>query len=222
MSGCPEEEPRPLRRDAERNRLRILDAARTLFTDRGLDVSHDEIADAAEVGVGTVYRRFPDRESLIDALFAEQVEQVVAAAREAALLDDPWVGLVTFLTQAMYEQSCNRGLKELTMGTSRASRLAAHARGLIAPVVDDLVVRAQRSGDLRADVGVNDIALVPLMVGAVMDSARDIDPQLWRRMLAIVLEGLRAREQDPLPGSMPTDTQYEEMMSCWRPPGRRP
>lgn len=211
---------RPLRRDAERNRQRIMDAARVLFSERGLEVSHDEIADAAEVGVGTVYRRFPDRESLVDALFAEQVEVIVAQARAAVAIDDPWLGLVTFLTEAMREHSCNRGLKELTMGTSRGTRLAAHASAQISPLVDQLVQRAQRSGQLRADVGVNDIGLVPVMVGAIMDSARHVEPLLWQRALAIVVEGLRAREQPELPGCSPTAEQHEKIMCSWRPPGR--
>ncbi len=215
-------DPRPLRRDAERNRQRILDAARRLFTERGLDVSHDEIADAAEVGVGTVYRRFPDRESLIDALFTEQVDEVVASARAAAQIADPWDALVSFFTEALTQQSCNRGLKELTMGTSRGSRLVAHAQQQIAPVVEELVLRAQRSGQLRADVGVQDIALVPLMVGAVMDGARDVAPDLWQRVLAMTLEGLKARpDLSPLPGDPPTAEQHEKIMTSWRPPGRR-
>lgn len=220
VSAEPCAEPRPLRRDAERNRQRILGAARVLFSERGLDVSHDEIADAAEVGVGTVYRRFPDRTSLIDALFAEQIDEVVATARAAALIDDPWDALVSFLTNVLALQACDRGFKDLLMRAGWSSRLTAQARQQIAPVVDELVVRAQRSGQLRPDVNVYDIALVPHMVGSIMDSARDVDPQLWRRTLAVVLEGLRAREQQDLPGAPPTNEQYEQLMSSGHPQGR--
>src|SRR3954468_13526994 len=86
---------RPLRRDAERNRQRILAAARTLFAEQGLGVSHDQLAEAADVAVGSVYRRFPDKESLIEALFAEEVDDVFAMADAALRIADPWEALVT-------------------------------------------------------------------------------------------------------------------------------
>ena len=84
---------RPLRADAERNRQRILDAAKTLFAERGVDVSVEEIAAAAGVGIGTFYRRFPDRESLVEAVFATKMEQVVQVARDALEIEDPWDGV---------------------------------------------------------------------------------------------------------------------------------
>src|ERR1700733_13464998 len=101
MSSAPSTESRPLRRDAERNRVRILEAARAVFSERGLSGSYDDIADAAGVGVGTVYRRFPDREELIDALFESRVKEVAEAARSAAENPDPWQGLVDYLTRSL-------------------------------------------------------------------------------------------------------------------------
>jgi AcrR family transcriptional regulator len=93
----PSEADRPLRRDAERNRLRILETAQQVFADRGLDVSLDEIAQHADVGVGTVYRRFPTKEALVDAVFEHRLEQLVAIGREALADTDAWRGLVAFL-----------------------------------------------------------------------------------------------------------------------------
>ena len=84
---------RPLRADAERNRQRILGAARTLFAERGVDVSVEEIAAAAGVGIGTFYRRFPDRETLVEAVFETKMEQVVQVARDALEIEDPWDGV---------------------------------------------------------------------------------------------------------------------------------
>src|SRR5438270_6695856 len=84
---------RPLRKDAERNRRRILDAAAELFAERGLGVTLNDIAHHADVGVGTVYRRFPDKDVLIDALFEERVEEMIALAEEALQDADPWRGL---------------------------------------------------------------------------------------------------------------------------------
>lgn len=100
----PAEHPeRPLRRDAERNRRRILDAARELFASEGLHVSLDDIAHHAEVGVGTVYRRFPDKDALIDALFDEEIEAIVALAERGLAENDPWTGLEQFVLGALRE-----------------------------------------------------------------------------------------------------------------------
>jgi AcrR family transcriptional regulator len=92
---------RPLRRDAERNRQRILAAAGELFAERGLSVTLDDIARHAGVGVGTVYRRFPDKNELIDALFEDRLKALCAAAEAALASDDPWDGLVLFLERGV-------------------------------------------------------------------------------------------------------------------------
>src|SRR6202046_32000 len=88
---------RPLRRDAERNRQRILAAAAQVFTERGLDATLDEVARAAGVGIGTIYRRFPDKESLVSELFRDRVDAFVTVAEEACAVRDPWQGLVGYL-----------------------------------------------------------------------------------------------------------------------------
>jgi AcrR family transcriptional regulator len=218
------EEPRPLRRDAERNRQRILDAARELVAEVGLDISHDDIARAAEVGVGTVYRRFPDKQVLIDELFDERVDQIIALVDAARGLDDPWQGLCAFVAGNLELQAGDQGLKELMLGNGRASDLAQRAQRRIGPAVRELVKRAHASGQLRPDVGVEDFPLIQTMVGAVMEDARHIDPDLWRRALALVLDGYRAdtRPRDGLPGNTPTPEQIEQVLSHWRPPRRRP
>src|SRR5918997_2384344 len=111
---------RPLRRDAERNRVRIVAAAGELFAERGLAVTLDDIARHAGVGVGTVYRRYPDKELLIDALFEERLKALCEAAGAALAVDDPWDGLVLFFERGGELQARDRGLKEL---------LADHAHG---------------------------------------------------------------------------------------------
>jgi AcrR family transcriptional regulator len=215
--------PKPLRRDAERNRQRILDAARELVAEAGLDISHDDIARAAEVGVGTVYRRFPDKQQLIDELFDERVDQIITLADEARRIDDPWQGLCAFIAGNLELQASDQGLKELMLGNGRASELAQRAQRRIGPAVRELVKRAHASGQLRPDVGVEDFPLIQMMVGAVMEDARHIDPDLWRRALALVLDGYRA-STDPgsLPSRMATPEQIEQVLSHWRPPKRRP
>jgi AcrR family transcriptional regulator len=210
---------RPLRRDAERNRQRILDAARTLIAEHGLGVSHDQLAEAADVAVGTVYRRFPDKESLIEALFAEQVDGIVASARAALEIADPWDALVTFMTQALQIQAGNRGLKELALGGAPGLASVCQAQDQISPILGEVVARAHAAGLLRPGVGTEDFALVAIMVGAIIDSARDVDENLWRRTLTLVLDGFRVQNRGPLPCCTPSPEQLSQIKSGWRPPG---
>jgi AcrR family transcriptional regulator len=199
----PQETPqRPLRRDAERNRRRILDAARALVAEHGLAVSHDDIARAADVGVGTVYRRFPDKRELFDELLAEEVAALVDGAERAREAADPWTGLTAFVTGNLQRQVDVPGLRELMVG-GRGSDLAVRARRRMAVALVDLVDRAHAAGQLRAEVGVGDIAVAEMMVAEIIDRARGVEPQLWRRALAVVLDGLRDHGQDPLPGVAP-------------------
>src|ERR1700754_1434289 len=100
MTSQPELVDRPLRKDAERNRQRILTAAGELFAERGLCVTLDDVAHHAGVGVGTVYRRFPDKAELIDALFAQRMQAMCEIAEEALEVPDPWDGLVFYFVHA--------------------------------------------------------------------------------------------------------------------------
>ena len=204
---------RPLRRDAERNRQRILAAAADLIAERGLGVSHDQIAKAADVAVGTVYRRFPEKSSLIEALYRDQVDAVVSSARAALEIADPWLALVTFMTEILQFQAGNRGLRELSSGAPDSIALATHARTQIAPIVARLLQRAHEAGAVRPDVTEQDLALVPIMIGAVIHSARHVDPGLWRRALTIVLDGLRPGHATPLPGTVPDSSQLARIIS---------
>ena len=210
---------RPLRRDAERNRQRILDAALPLIAEHGLGVSYDQLAEAADVAVGTVYRRFPDKESLIEALFTEQVHGITAIARAALEIEDPWQGLVTFLTQMLQSHADNRGLMELALGGAPGLELVCQAQEAITPMLGEMVDRARAAGQLRPGVGTEDIALIPLMVGGIIDGARDVDPNLWRRYLVLVLDGCRAQHSGDLPGATPTPDEYTRIKSNWQPAG---
>ena len=228
--GCPmetaAEEPaaRPLRRDAERNRRRILDAAAEVFADRGLGASLDEIAQHAEVGVGTVYRRFPNKEALIDALFDEELEGIVGLAEEGLAIEDPWTGLEHFLRAALERQAKNRGLKELLLGARMAedSGCTIAGRERIEPIVTRLVERAQQDGSLRPDVAVTDMPLIQLMVGALVDYTRAVDPEVWRRLFTVVIDGLRAQPDGRTAiAQRPLDADgLTAAMTGWRPPPR--
>jgi AcrR family transcriptional regulator len=215
---------RPLRKDAERNRQRILEAARELFSERGLSVTLNDIAHYAGCGVGTVYRRFPDKEQLIDALFEERIGELVVCAEVALTNPDPWEGLVSFLEDGLRLQARDRGLKEVLLSTDEGRARVAVARERLMPLGGQLIERAGAAGALRPDISRQDIPVIHVMLGAVMDGARDVEPDLWRRYLAIVLRGLRADSTvpEPLPVGPLTQDQLEDVMRCWQPPRRSP
>jgi AcrR family transcriptional regulator len=206
-----------LRRDAERNRQRILEAARDGFAERGLGITLDEIARLAGVGVGTVYRRFPNKELLLDALFEERIGEVVALAEDAVADEDAWRGLASFLEGAVGLLASDRGLRELVLGSTYSPERVVHARTRIKPQVDQLVARAQAQGTLRPDVGPSDFPLLMMMLDAVVATTRDVDPRSWRRALGIVLDGLRAPGTASLPGAPLEVPQLERAIRAWRP-----
>lgn len=199
---------RPLRRDAERNRRRILDTAAELMAERGIGVSLEEVAVAADVGVGTVYRRFPDREALVRALFSEHVDAVVALATQAGESHDPWQGIQDFLGTVLAMQAANRGLSQILRGGELGATLAHDARIRITPFVQELVTRAHDAGQLRADIGPGDLVLAEIMVGAVAERAGPDNEATWRRALSIVLAGLRA---DGIVGRTPDATTIDHL-----------
>lgn len=214
MSDAAKPPERPLRRDAELNRQRILKAARTLVSEHGLGVSHDDIAREARVAVGTVYRRYPQKERLFEDLFIDRVDSVVALAEAALDHEDAWAGLTSFLVGVFEMQADNRGLREF-MSRGGGTGLAARAQSSIQPVVGELVRRAHVEGALRADIGIGDVPLIPMMVGVVMDSAREVRPELWRRMLAIIIDGISAGPHPaPLPGEPPDPEALAVILSA--------
>ncbi|MEA2297894.1 MAG: hypothetical protein QOF77_830 [Solirubrobacteraceae bacterium] len=222
MATIPTTPERPLRRDAERNRQRILAAAREAFAEEGLSVTLDEIGRRAGVGVGTVYRRFPDKERLIDALFEDQINGFVAMAEECLELEDAWAGLVRFLELATAGHACDRGFKEVALSGYHGLERCSRARELMLPPVSRLVERAQADGSLRADVSPTDLPVLQLMLGSLSDCARDVDPEIWRRYVGIVTDGLRASraQPGPLARAALTPEQTQRTMQAWRPPAR--
>jgi AcrR family transcriptional regulator len=210
---------KPLRADAERNRRRILDAAGELFATRGLEVTMDEIAAQAGLGVGTIYRRFPNRDAVAEQLFADGLDRVVALADAALAEPDPWEGLVSLLEGVLELMAADRGLRALMVGPARGHVGAARARAAMAPRVGELVRRAQEAGTLRGDVDRADIPITLLMIGSVMEYSGDLAPGLWRRMLALVLDGLRPTRDGatPLPAPPVPIDDVQRIMGAWRP-----
>jgi AcrR family transcriptional regulator len=209
----------PLRADAARNRARLLVAARAVFAERGLDATMDEIACHAGVGVGTAYRRFRNRDDLVAALFEERLDEFMAIVDDALADADPWRALSGFLERLMQIQAEDRGFKELLLQSAEGRERMRRFRERNQPLVAELVRRARDAGELRADVVEQDVLLISLMVGSVADFAHDVEPQLWRRSLTLLLDGLRAQRTSasPMPVGPLDIEQADCAMAAWRP-----
>jgi AcrR family transcriptional regulator len=212
---------RPLRRDAERNRQRILAAAAEVFTERGLDATLDEVARAAGVGVGTVYRRFPDKDSLVSELFRDRIDALVTVAEEACEAADPWRGLVDFLEYIASAMAGDQGLRQLMMFGTYDRDQVCYARDRMRPVMTRLVERAQASGDLRADFQATDVKMIAFMLASIAEYTAAVIPQVWRRYLAMLVDGLRPARDGvtELPGPAPTAGDLGDLLTA---PGQRP
>jgi AcrR family transcriptional regulator len=203
----------PRRKDAARNRQRILNAAKELFAERGLDVTLHDIARAAGVGVGTVYRHFSDKKILIDLLFEEQLEESAALFEQGLQDPDPWHAVVDVHTRMLELQASDRGLRELLLGMPDAPAQVAKLRAKLHPLAAKLISRAKQAGAVRPDCQTTDFGVVQLMVGAVIAASAEVDPELWRRYLTIALQGLRPAELlEPLAPAAPKVAQMEQLL----------
>jgi len=183
----PESVERVLRADARRNRKRVLDAARRCMAREGLDAQIEEIARTAGVGIGTVYRHFPTKEHLVEALATARFERLAELAREALERDEPWAGFEQFMRTSAAIQSDDRALSEVL--TSRPETMARAAESVdILGLVSELMGRGQAAGVIRADADPRD---VPMLMCALAGAHRNpyTHPE---RYIGIVLDGLRA------------------------------
>lgn len=177
----------PLRRDAAANRERILAAAIEVFGTDGARAGIDDIAKLAGVGVGTVYRRFPTKDALIQAIVAELLGDLVKVAHTAAQAG-PAEGVAEFLNGAGELQARYAGcLWLLWRSGDESEQTVAELRS----IVQQLLTRAQQAHAVRHDLAYEDVVMVLWSLAGVVESARDVDPQLWRRTLEVMLLGLR-------------------------------
>jgi AcrR family transcriptional regulator len=193
--GLPE--LRPLRRDAERNRQAILRAAAEVIGERGLEASLDDVARRAGVGIGTVYRRFPSKEALAEALFADRLDALVAIAERCLADPDPGAGLIRYLEGAAELLVADRGLRQILMFTPFGRDQSCQAREKLQPVVSKLIGQAQAAGMVRADLRASDIPPIMLMLAAAADYARPVRPDGWRRYLRLLLDSLPPSRSEP-------------------------
>jgi AcrR family transcriptional regulator len=181
---------RPLRADARRNRARVLDAARAVFADHGHEAQMDEIARAAKVGVGTVYRHFPTKEALIAALVADSFDRIHEAAVHGLDDDDPWEAFAGVLWHGAELLASNRGLTEALAEIPTVEASGPRIQR-VHTAMSELIRRAQEAGVLRPDVCTDDIPMLMCGVGAATRKPHP-SSQSWRRHLTILLDGMKA------------------------------
>jgi AcrR family transcriptional regulator len=211
---------RGLRKDAERNRQRVLRAARELFAERGLEATLNDVARHANVGVGTVYRRFATKDELVEALFEDGIDQVVCLAETALRHENSWDGFVWFVEHLCELTATDRGLREIVYSKAYGGNRVDCARLRLSPPVTKLVERARADGYLRPDVESTDMPVLGLLAGTVSEWAGHVDPLLWRRYISLLLDGMRRCDgQKGLDVDALCEEGMDEAMRGWRPAG---
>ncbi len=203
--------------DAQRNRARLVASARGLLARDGVDVSVREVAREAGVGVATLYRHFPTRDDLVDAVLEEAFEAVVSAGERALAADDAWLGFTGFVEETLVLHASNRGLKDVVETGQHGRERAASMRRRIRPLVAELVRRAQEQGTLRPDFTPQDVTLLFWGCDRAIELPAHVAPDVWRRQLGFLLDGLRASAATPLPQPALTDEQLERVGTAGAP-----
>ncbi|MCT9931057.1 TetR/AcrR family transcriptional regulator [Planotetraspora sp. A-T 1434] len=181
---------RPMRADARRNYERLLAEARELFGEEGPDVPLEDIARRAEVGIGTLYRHFPTRQALQEAVYRDQIEALAADAYELAERDEPGESLVRWIRSMMSHSTAKRGLNSaLVVTLGRDSELFSICRDVISRAGGTLLAKAQEAGAVRRDVEILDL----LKLIHAIALATEKSPETADRLIMFVIEGLRPR-----------------------------
>ena len=185
----PDSSAKPLRRDAAENRERLLRAAFDLFAEQGPEVGVNEIARRAGVGPGTLYRRFPTKEALIDELYEVVIDEMLAAVHQSLAGDVPGEALEQCLRRSGEIMAAHRGCLARLFATRPEG--AAERGPEWWAAVEAMLVRAKGAGRVRADVSVQDVRLCLISLRCVVEETVAATPDLWRRHLDLLLAGLR-------------------------------
>jgi AcrR family transcriptional regulator len=181
-----------LRADAARNRAAIVEAARAVFADQGLNAPLDDIARLAGTGNATLYRRFPTRGDLVAAVFAERMAEHLAAVEAGLADEDPWRGFASYVRAATAMQARDRGIADLvTMNVSSAPEIE-ELRSRAYEGMVRLIERARTGGVLRADFTDQDVVLLLMANAGLVERAPGIAATASARLVALLLDGLRA------------------------------
>jgi AcrR family transcriptional regulator len=188
-----------LRADAQRNLVRVLDAAREVFAEQGIDAPVTEIADRAGVGVGTIFRRFPTKDDLLAAVVEQRTAQLIDAADVALLSADPGAALQRFMETAAAMHISDVCWCDAA-GTGFFDREGLREQiDVLVGKMGELLTRAQTAGQVRSDVRALDIPVLLMAVAKSGLMLEDAIPGAWKRYLALILDGLRPEAARPLP-----------------------
>jgi AcrR family transcriptional regulator len=204
----PQTSTRPRRADAERNRARILEAASALLAERGLDASMPELAERAGVGVGTVYRAFPDKSHLVAAVMAARFHWFAERIEAATRADDPWRAFTDVIWMGAALNIKDRAFQECAHQVL-AQPDVRQARDAVLDGLGRLIARAQEVGAMRDDVVAEDLPMLLSGVGLSREAGRGA---AWERHLALIIDGLRAEGAHPLPSKPLTRAELDALV----------
>ena len=203
---------RRLRVDAERNRAALLAAAQEVFAEQGLEAPLEEIALRAGVGIATLYRRFPNRRQLVAAALVSNFAQYAEAAERALAVPDPWAGFAGFIERICELQAADRGLSDLLSMALPGDERIEQLRRLANDRVVELIERTKAAGRLREDFVGEDILLLLVAHGAVVDVTREDAPNARRRFVALMLDAFQRRDGAALPAAPSTAQMTRAML----------
>jgi AcrR family transcriptional regulator len=206
-----------LRADAERNRERVLSAAREVFAEQGLDASTNEIARRAGVGVATLFRRFPTRDDLVGAAFADKMRAYAAAVDDALADSDPWRGFCNFIERVCQMQADDRGFADVLTMTFPTAKALEEERDRTGRGLAELLDRAKATGRLREDFAHQDVPLILMANAGVVTGTRDAAPDAWLRLVGYLIQSFAAEAAQPLPDPPTTSQMYRALMRLSRP-----
>jgi AcrR family transcriptional regulator len=189
---------KPLRRDAQVNRDKLISAAAEVFAERGLEAPLEEIARHAGVSIGTLYNRFPTRAALFDAVFPDRLANAMTFGDEALACPDAWNGFVLFVTKLCEVQAGDRSLNDLITRRFPDAIAVAEACGHGLDKAQQIIARAQQEGSLRPDFTFADLVTLTWANARIVATTQDAAPDAWRRHLAFLLDGLRAAAAHPI------------------------
>jgi AcrR family transcriptional regulator len=205
--------PTRLRRDAARNRERIIDEARRSFAERGIEASLEQIAKNASVAIGTLYGHFPSRIDLLLAAFETKFDTFIEAARTAQTAEDPWQGLSSFLEILCGMQAGDRGFNDFVSMRFPASAQTEVMHDQVCDAMENILNRAQAAKAARTDLTIADLIAVTWANSRIIEATTGIAPHAWKRYLLLTLESFRYRGDEELPEPPLTYQQLYDAMA---------
>jgi AcrR family transcriptional regulator len=219
------EEPRPPRRDVTRNRQALVDAARSAFTDHGLQAPLEPIAVSAGLGNATLYRHFPTRAALWEAVLTDPLQEVLDLVERCGELSasDPWTGFATFVRETAAIEARRTGFSELMTTDYRQAPGLLALRVAVQDGVDALFAAGQEAGVVRSDAALADVAVLQLSIAETIRTFGRVAPTAYRRWVDLVLDGFRAPDvpRTPLSGRPLRGDQVRRAMAERHQPTRQ-